>query len=143
MDVAIVAALIGAVGSVVATVIGALIAQRLSPTPGQRGDARTPGGQAVIVPPVPPRLGIVPLFCIASGSFLALTGMALFGYVVVALIVTIWKALQAGTTGPPDLSGIPFATFVPLGIGLAFAGMVVLWIGILVAGFRTFGKRAA
>jgi hypothetical protein len=148
MDVAIIAAVIGAFGSIVATVIGVVLTHRLerqsrsgqaaSQQPGSpidkqpTGDPRYPSGNVQL------HIGIAPLFCVAIGSFLAITGAALFGYAVVAFIVAIFNALLSGV--PPDLSSVPLATFVPLGIGLVFAGGVVLWIGMLLAGFRTFRK---
>jgi hypothetical protein len=152
MDVAITAALIGAVGSIVATVLGVLLTHRLARQPAkpERPPSQQDGGAVegmavggrVPATRVVPRLGIVPLICVALGSFLAITGTALFGYAVLAFILAVFEALQSGE-GPPDLSGVPLGTFVPLGIGLVFAGSVVLWFGMLVAGVRTFGKRAA
>jgi hypothetical protein len=59
------------------------------------------------------------------GLLLAYGGMAMFGYVVVSFLITIWSAM--GDPEPPDMSGIAeiVVPWLPLGIGLVFVGAIV------------------
>ena len=75
--------------------------------------------------------GIAKLF-VVLGLLLAYAGMAMFGYVVVSFIVTIWSSM--GTSEPPDMSGVTeiVVPWLPLGIGLAFVGSAVASIALAV-----------
>jgi hypothetical protein len=152
MDVTIGAALIGAVGSIIATILGGVIAQRRAAELPPRTrpplqpfqSSHDPHGDARYKEDPPaqrPRVGVVPLSLLAVGSFLAFTGVALVGYVILSFIVTIFTAIQSNVVGPPDLSHIPFVPFLPLGFGLAFGGIVIVWFGMFVASLSLARSR--
>jgi hypothetical protein len=68
--------------------------------------------------------GIAKLFVIL-GLVLSYVGAAMFFYVVVSFIVTIWSSM--GSAEPPDMSGIAdiVVPWLPLGIAFLFVGGVV------------------
>ena len=82
--------------------------------------------------------GIAKVFVII-GLLLAYAGMAMFGYVVVSFMVTIWGSM--GSTEQPDMSAIAgiVVPWLPLGIGLAFVGSIVANIALAVGKPR--GRR--
>jgi hypothetical protein len=63
---------------------------------------------------------------LAVGGFFFFMGFALFGYVVIEFMTTVFASFQNPSDTPPDLSGIPFTPFVPFGLGLMFIGIVIL-----------------
>jgi hypothetical protein len=73
--------------------------------------------------------GIAKLFVIL-GLLAAYAGMAMFGYVVVSFIVTIWSSM--GSSDMPDMSSVAdlVVPWLPVGIGLAFVGSVVASIAL-------------
>lgn len=75
--------------------------------------------------------GLAKLFVIL-GLLVTYAGMAMFGYVVVSFIVTIWSSM--GSSEQPDMSGIAklVVPWLPLGIGLVFIGSIVASIALAV-----------
>ena len=69
------------------------------------------------------------------GLLLAYAGMAMFGYVVISFLITIWSAM--GSTEPPDMSGVAdlVVPWLPLGVGLVFVGGIVANLAVI------FGRR--
>ena len=153
MDVAIISALIGAVGSLVTTIVGALLTHYLlrrgaAPQDARAGRAiRGAEPHAAPVPEgmrrAPARVGAVSWVLLAVGAFLAFTGFAMAGYVILSFITTIFAALQSSSPRPPDLSDIPFVPFLPLGFGLLFAGIEIAWLGFFAAGVSIWRARPA
>ncbi|UJR85538.1 hypothetical protein [Sandaracinus amylolyticus] len=140
MDVEIIVALIGVVGSLLTTIIGALLNRR-------RGDEGAApqvrrGRRARVPDDVPARFGPGSLALLAIAGFLGFTGAAMVLYVVLSFITSVFVALQ-GNSPRPDLSGIPFVPFLPLGFGLAFAGIVVAWIAAFAAQVSMGREREA
>jgi hypothetical protein len=64
-------------------------------------------------------------FFVIVGIVLAYIGAAMFFYVVVSFIVTIWSSM--GSAEQPDMSGIAdlVVPWLPLGIGFLFVGSVI------------------
>jgi hypothetical protein len=75
--------------------------------------------------------GIPKLFVIL-GLIVSYVGAAMFFFVVVSFIVTIWSSM--GSSEQPDMSGIAdlVVPWLPLGIGLAFVGSAVGSIALAV-----------
>jgi len=75
--------------------------------------------------------GIAKLF-VLLGLILSYVGAAMFFYVVVSFIVTIWSSM--GSSEQPDMLGIAdiVVPWLPLGIGLLFVGGVVGSIALAV-----------
>lgn len=158
MDVAIISALIGVIGSILTTVVGALVTHHLA----RRGEAphlrgrgrptRRAEQQAPRQAPVPEgrraapaRLGTGSLFVIGTGAFLGFTGFAMAGYVILRFMTAVFATFQsrARVPRPPDLSDIPLVPFLPLGFGLLFAGVVIAWMGPFAAGVSMSRARSA
>ncbi|HEY7737328.1 MAG TPA: hypothetical protein VH813_11085 [Candidatus Limnocylindrales bacterium] len=68
--------------------------------------------------------GIAKVF-VMLGLVLTYIGAAMFFFVVVSFIVTIWGSM--GSAGEPDMSFVTgiVVPWLPLGIGLAFVGGVI------------------
>lgn len=75
--------------------------------------------------------GVAKLFVIL-GLLVSYAGAAMFLYVVVSFIVTIWGTM--GSPEPPDMSAISelVVPWLPVGIGLAFVGGVIGSIALAV-----------
>jgi hypothetical protein len=81
--------------------------------------------------------GIPKLFVIA-GLVLSYVGAAMFFYVVVSFIVTIWSSM--GSSEPPDMTGVAdiVVPWLPVGVGLAFVGGVIGSIALAVGKPRSY-----
>jgi hypothetical protein len=75
--------------------------------------------------------GIAKLFVIL-GLLITYAGAAMFGFVVVSFIVTIWSSM--GSSDMPDMSSVSklVVPWLPLGIGLVFVGSIVASIALAV-----------
>jgi hypothetical protein len=81
--------------------------------------------------------GIAKLFVMA-GLLLSYVGAAMFFYVVVSFIVTIWSSM--GSSEPPDMSGVAdlVVPWLPIGIGLVFIGSVIGSIALAIGKPRSY-----
>jgi hypothetical protein len=78
----------------------------------------------------------LPKFFVLLGLLITYAGAAMFGYVVVSFIVTIWSSM--GSSEPPDMSGMAdlVVPWLPLGIGLVFVGGIIGQIALALGGPR-------
>jgi hypothetical protein len=76
--------------------------------------------------------GGIAKFFVILGLLISYIGAAMFFFVVVSFIVTIWSSM--GSSEQPDMSGIAdlVVPWLPLGIGLAFVGGVIGSIALAV-----------
>lgn len=68
---------------------------------------------------------------ILLGVLVIMAGFAAFAYPVVTFILTIFDSIQSQQAGPPDLSQVHFAPWIPLGMAAEMAGVLLLIAGAL------------
>ncbi len=75
------------------------------------------------------KLGVAGRIVISLGVLTQVVGFALFCYPVLDFILTIFNSMDS--PGEPDMSGVEFSPYLPLGMALGVVGTVLMFAGLL------------